>query len=429
VNRLLAVVTALSLVAGGCSASAEDGPVVVLASWTGGEETAFRQVLDAFEAETGIRYLYEGTRAVDQVLASDVQRGTPPDVAVLPNAGVLAKYQKSGALLPLDDALSAAVTRSFSAQWVTLQQIGTQKLYAVAVKADLKSLIWYNPARLTGIRPTTFEGLRAYAAGLTAAGGTPWCVGMGAPPTSGWPGTDWIEDILLHSAGPDKYRQWASGGLPWTSPEVEKAWQDWGSVLEPAAVRGGTAAALLTDFGDAGKAMFTEPPGCALEHQASFIMSRYQNIKRPDGTLPEPGTDFDFLSFPGRDVSEVAADLAGMFQDRPQARKLIEFLASEKAQRIWPSIPRANAFSANRQLGLDVYPDQVSRRVADTITSASALCFDASDLMPATMTGAFHRAVLEYLSNRDRLGTLLKQLEDVRKSIQPGEWLKIPCGQ
>ncbi|WET77221.1 ABC transporter substrate-binding protein [Amycolatopsis sp. QT-25] len=428
-NRLLAVVTALSLVAGGCSASAEAGPVVVLASWTGNEETAFRQVLDAFEAETGIRYLYEGTRAVDQVLASDVQRGTPPDVAVLPNAGVLAKYQKSGALLPLDDALSAAVTRSFSAQWVTLQQIGTQKLYAVAVKADLKSLIWYDPARLTGIRPTTFEGLRAYAAGLTAAGGTPWCVGMGAPPTSGWPGTDWIEDILLHSAGPDKYRQWASGGLPWTSPEVEKAWQDWGSVLEPAAIRGGTAAALLTDFGDAGKAMFTEPPGCALEHQASFVMSRYQNFQRPDGTLPEPGTDFDFLSFPGRDVSEVAADLAGMFQDTPQARKLIEFLASEKAQRIWPSIPRANAFSANRKLGLDVYPDQVSRRVADTITSAAALCFDASDLMPATMTGAFHRAVLEYLSNRDRLGTLLKQLEDVRKSIQPGEWLKIPCGQ
>ncbi|MFI7123713.1 ABC transporter substrate-binding protein [Amycolatopsis sp. NPDC049868] len=428
-KRLMAVLTALSLLAGGCSASAEDEPVVVLASWTGGEETAFRQVLDAFKADTGIDYLYEGTRAVDQVLASDVQRGTPPDVAVLPNAGVLAKYRKSGDLLPLGEDLSAAVTRSFSPQWVTLQQIGTEKLYAVAVKADLKSLIWYAPARMTGIRPTTFAALREYSAGLTAAGGTPWCVGMGAPPASGWPGTDWIEDILLHSAGPEKYWQWASGGLPWTSPEVKQAWLDWGSVLEPTAIRGGTAAALLTDFGDAGKPMFADPPGCALEHQASFIMSRYQNVKRPDGTFPKPGTDFDFLSFPGRDVSEVAADLAGMFQDTPQARKLMEFLASEKAQRIWPSIPRANAFSANRKLGLDVYPDQVSRRVADTITSASALCFDASDLMPATMTGAFHRAVLEYLSNRDRLDILLKQLDDVRKNIQPGEWLEIPCGQ
>ncbi|WP_409495531.1 ABC transporter substrate-binding protein [Amycolatopsis sp. cmx-11-12] len=428
-KRLLALVMALSLVAGGCSAPADGGTVVLLGPWTGDEANAFRQVLDAFTADTGIKHLYQGTRAVDQVLASDVQRGTPPDVAVLPNAGVLAKYQKSGDLLPLDDDLSAAVTRSFSPQWVALQKIGTQKLYAVAVKAELKSVIWYNPARLTGIHPTTFEGLRTYSAGLTAAGGTPWCVGMGAPPTSGWPGTDWIEDILLHSAGPEKYWQWASGSLKWTSPEVKQAWLDWGSLLEPAAIRGGTAAALLTDFGDAGKPMFTDPPGCVLEHQPSFIMSRYQNFKRADGTTPRPGTDFDFLTFPGRDVSEVAADLAGMFQDTPQARKLIQYLASEKAQRIWPSIPRASAFSANRELGLDVYTDQVSRKVADTITSAQALCFDASDLMPATMTGAFHRAVLEYLANRDRLNILLKQLDDVQKSIQPGEWLKIQCGQ
>ncbi len=428
-KRSLALIMALSLLAGGCSAPADDRPVVVLASWTDAEEDAFRQVLEAFTADTGISHLYQGTRAVDQVLASDVQRGTPPDVAVLPNAGVLAKYRKSGDLLPLGDDLSATVTRSFSPQWVALQKIGTQDLYTVAVKADLKSVIWYNPAKLTGIRPTTFEGLRAYSAGLTAAGGTPWCVGMGAPPASGWPGTDWIEDILLHSAGPEKYWQWASGSLAWESPEVKQAWLDWGSVLESAAIRGGAAAALLTDFGDAGKPMFAEPPGCVLEHQPSFIISRYEKVKRADGTAPRPGADFDFLSFPGRDVSEVTADLAGMFQDNPRARKLIEYLASEKAQRIWPSIPDASAFSVNRNLGLDVYTDQVRRKVADTLTSASALCFDASDLMPATMTGAFYRAVLEYLSNRDRLDILLRQLDDVRKSIQPGEWLKIECGQ
>ena len=428
-KRLLALLMTLSLLAGGCSASADDGTVVLLGPWTGDEANAFRQVLDAFTAETGIKHLYQGTRAADQVLAADVQRGTPPDVAVLSSAGVLAKYQKAGDLLPLDDDLTARMAGSFSPQWVNLQKIGTQKLYTVAVKAELKSAIWYNPARLTGIRPTTFDGLRTLSAGLTAAGGTPWCVGMGAPPKSGWPGTDWIEDILLHSAGPEKYWQWASGGLPWRSPEVRQAWVDWGSLVEPAAIRGGAAAALLTDFGDAGKPMFSNPPGCVLEHQASFIMSRYQAVKLADGTSPKPGADFDFLPFPGREISEVTADLAAMFQDNPRARKLIEYLASEKAQRIWPSNPDARAFSANRKLGLDLYPDHVSRKVADTITSAPALCYDASDLMPATMAGAFHRAVLEYLSNRDRLEILLKQLDDVRASIQQGEWLRIQCGQ
>jgi alpha-glucoside transport system substrate-binding protein len=175
--------------------------------------------------------------------------------------------------------------------------------------------------------------------------------------------------------------------------------------------------------------MFATPPGCVLEHQASFIMSRYQRFERADRTVPKPAADFDFLRFPGRDAYEVSADLAGMFRDTPQARRLIEYLASEKAQRIWPSIQGASAFSANRKAGLDVYQDRVSRKVGETLTSATALCFDASDLMPATMTGAFYRAVLEYLSNPTRLDILLKQLEAVRKSIPDGDWLNIPCGQ
>lgn len=428
-KRLLAVVTALSLLAGGCSASADEGTVTVLASWTGEEETAFLRLLDAFKADTGIDYNYQGTRAIEQVLAADVQRGAAPDVAVLPNPGVLAKYEKSGDLLPLDGVLEGAAGDSYGQQWLALQKIGTSRQYAVAVKADLKSLIWYNPAQLTGPKPTTWADLVAFGADLTAKGGTPWCVGMGAPPTSGWPGTDWIEDILLHSAGRGPYRAWSAGKLEWTSPEITQAWRDWGSVVAvPGAIRGGTAAALLTDFADAGKPMFTNPPGCALEHQASFIMSRYQ-LKRADGTSPRPGTDFDFLRFPGRDAYEVSADLAGMFRDTPEARRLIAYLASEKAQRIWPGIPGASAFSVHPKVGPDVYADPVSRRIADTLTSASELCFDASDLMPATMSGAFHRAVLEYLSNPDRLDILLAQLEKIRLSISKDQWLDIPCGQ
>lgn len=428
-KRLLTVIMVLSLFAGGCSGTGDDGKVTVLASWTGDEEKAFKQVLDAFEADTGISYNYQGTRAVEQVLASDVQRGAAPDVAVLPNPGVLAKYQKSGDLLPLDGVLEGAAGDSYGQQWLALQKIGKTKQYAVAVKADLKSLIWYNPAQMTGPKPTTWADLVAFGANLTAKGGTPWCVGMGAPPTSGWPGTDWIEDILLHSAGRVSYWAWSSGKLAWTSAEIEQAWRDWGSVVAvPGAVRGGTAAALFTDFADAGKPMFTKPPGCALEHQASFVMSRYQ-LKRADGTSPRPGTDFDFLRFPGRDAYEVSADLAGMFRDTPEARRLIAYLSSEKAQRIWPGIPSASAFSVHPKVGPDVYADPVSRRIAETLTSVPDLCFDASDLMPAPMSGAFHRAVLEYLSNPERLNVLLAQLEKIRMSIPADQWLDIPCGQ
>jgi len=417
---LLALVAVL-LGSVACSAAGK-GTVVVLASWTGAEEQDFRKVLQAFTGKTGIEFDYQGTRALDQVLASDVQHGTPPDVAVLPNPGSLAGYVHQGKIKPLGDVLGEQSTGS----WQTLEKVGTTQQYAVAVKADLKSAIWYATANLPGPKPATWAELLALSGKLTADGRTPWCLGLGAPPTSGWPGTDWIEDILLHTAGPDFYRRWAAGRVAWTAPEIRKAWADWGELVTPGgAVRGGAPAALLTDFGDAGRPLFTTPPGCLLEHQASFIMGNY---RRADNTVPEPAKDFDFFRFPGPEVSEVSADLAGMFHDTPQARELMRFLASDEAQRIWPGIHRGRVFSVDTTV-TGVYDDPVSRRVAEILTaSRQPLCFDASDLMPATMTGAFYRAVLEYLNDPGRLDDLLKQLETVRNP-STGDWVDVPCGQ
>jgi alpha-glucoside transport system substrate-binding protein len=404
------------------------GRVAVLASWTGAEEDDFRTVLRAFTTATGIEVDYQGTRALDQVLASDVQRGTAPDVAVLPNPGSLATYARRGKLKPLDALLGPQP--GYGKQWLDLEKAGTGQQYAIAVKADLKSAIWYDVTDLRGARPGTWDELLTLSRQLTADGRTPWCLGMGAPPTSGWPGTDWIEDILLHSAGPDTYRQWSAGKLSWNSSQVRQAWVDWGALVAvPGAVRGGAPAALLTDFGDAGRGLFTRPAGCVLEHQASFVMGGYSAMKRTDGSSPRPGRDFAFFPFPGPAVSEVSADLAAMFHDTPQARELMKYLASDQAQRIWPGIHRGSVFSVDRNVG-GVYDDVVSRQVSSTLTSPQQrLCFDASDLMPATMTGAFYRAVLEYLNDPSRLDTLLADLDTVRRSVPADEWLNVPCGQ
>lgn len=395
-----------------CASSGSAGTVQVLASWTGGEEKSFRAVLDAFEAEENIRVEYVGTRAVGQVLQSDVQQGSPPDIAVLPSPGELASYARDGYLVPLDDIVEERGDE-YSGQWLQLEKAATRHRFAVAVKADLKSMIWYNPRVMTGPKPTTGEE-------LLALGAEQWCLGMGAPPDSGWPGTDWIEDVLLHQAGPKAYRDWASGKLEWTSDAVRQAWTTWRQLLPSNRAK----SALLTDFGDAGRPMFAQPPGCRLDHQASFIMGTY----RGDGH--EAGRDFDFFPFPAFGSQPpawvVSADLAAMFNDTPQARKLISFLASERAQRIWPQ--NGGAFSVNRKVGQSVYGDAVSKKVADALTTASTLCFDASDMMPTTVRAAFYRAVLEYLDDPNRLEALLGKLETVRRNAPNDEWLDFPCG-
>jgi alpha-glucoside transport system substrate-binding protein len=303
------------------------------------------------------------------------------------------------------------------------------------VKANAKSIIWYNPKQMPELAQVPESKIQAWDQLVTRVetiaktGGTPWCMGMGSTPTSGWPGTDWIEDILLHQFGTEIYQKWASGQLPWTSTEVSKAWQDWGGITATTSSR----SALLTDWGDAGRSMFTNPPGCYLHHQNSFVIANYQTYSKD----LKPGVDFDFFRFPDFNshlggAFEVSADLAGMFNDTPQARKLISYLAAAKAQAIWPH-SGGGAFSVNKNVTPSVYQDDVSKRITQELTTAKALCYDAADLMPATMRNAFYRAVLEYLSDPNQpkqLNQLLDKLEQVRKiTVERKEWLNIPCGQ
>ncbi|WP_103347576.1 ABC transporter substrate-binding protein [Amycolatopsis sp. CA-128772] len=428
-KRCAGLALAAVLLLSGCSGATGAAEVTVLGPWTGDEQVAFQRVLDGFTRETGIITRYQGTRAQNQVLRGDLQQGTPPDVAVLSNPAELAGYARSGQLEPLNGVLGAEATAAYSPQWLKLQQLGGDAVYTVAVKADLKSIVWYTPRSFPGPAPSTWDELLAASRQLSAAGQRPWCLGMGAPPNSGFPGTDWLEDILLHRAGPQAYSSWAAGRLAWTDQAVVDAWRSWGAlVLAPGAVRGGSTAALLTSFADAGRALFADPPGCALEHLGSFAIGGYTAVARPAGP-PAPDRDFRFFPFPGSGdagPSEVSADLAGMFHDTPAARRLMVYLAGEDGQRIWPS--GGTTFSVHqRLLGQDVYRSDVARRIATTLAKGTDLCFDASDVMPSAMTSAFYQAVLEYLAHPDRLDTLLAELEQVRRGIGHEQWLDLPC--
>ena len=431
-SSLLSLVLAFVLGLCACSSAGSGRSITVLASWTGQEQEAFQRVLDGFERQTGIKVNYTGTRALSQLLSADVQKGQPPDVAVVPSPGELSGYVKNGDVQPVDDVLGDHPENSYSRQWLELMRLGRDKVYAVPVKTDLKSIVWYDPAAFPYQPPTSWEQLTAISDDLRAHSRTPWCLGMGATPVSGWPGTDWIEDILLHQSGPVIYEQWASGKLAWTSAEVKQAWTTWGQAIQ---VQGGALPALLTNFGDAGRPMFTNPQGCSLEHQGSFNVGTYKALSR-NGQKLLPGKDFKYFPFPalapaGDGSTEVSADLAAMFQPSDDARAFMKYLAGDEAQRAWPSL--GTAFSANNQVVRDtanpVYTDDVSKSIARSLTSEHALCYDASDLMPARMSDAFSLAVLEFLGKPGSLDSLLGNLDKVRVNSQSNDQLDAACGR
>ena len=434
---ILLLPSAIGLTA--CGGADSGNSITVLGKWTGEEEKGFLAMVESFEKTTGLSVNYIGTRDADAVLASGLKNGDPPELAVLASPGELREQAAAGTLVPLDDALDRKqLRRDYKPTWLDLMQAkgpsAQRHFYAVIVKAALKSAIWYSPAnlppaarRMLTLPKLTWNRLSRLTAQLAAAGRRPWCMGMEDTSNSGWPGTDWVEDIVLHQAGRATYDGWVAGTVPWASPAIRRAWETFGQVLRSrAAGRDAVRSLLLTNFGSAGQPMFQRSPGCFLEHQGSFITgfyARHELGSAPAGRAhPQPGTDFDFVRFPRfesviRRSDQVAGDLLAMFRDTPEARRLIAYLATPQAQAAWIRRAGSTAISASHRVPSRLYPDPVSRRVARALTGATDVRFDASDSMPRVMAAAFTRAVLEYVSDPSRLSHLLRQLDTVRRAV------------
>lgn len=391
----------------GVRALGREPTVTLLANWTGDDERNLRQaVIEPFERKYHVHVDYQGSSAESQVLGADVEAGTPPDVVVLTGPGELADYAGQKQLQPLDGLIPR---EDFGASWAT--PLADGHVYWFPLKADLKSIVWY-PAG-------TSEAERRRARDDPAQ----WCVGMGSGATSGWPGTDWIEDILLQQHGPGVYQSWAGGRLSWRSPQVRRAWTTWGRLMGA-----GTSSSLLrrtlqTGYAEASAPVTATPRGCTLEHQASFIRTQSTAWSQVDGRYA-PSSDL----IPGStadDSWEVSGDLVALLHTTPQARQLIRYLSSPTAQRAWATAE--SAFSVDTRAQPTTTGPTWHHTLATTLLSPSAThCFDASDAMPPTIRDAFAEAAIDYLAHPGHLDSLLTTLETLRQA--PGQtWLPAVC--
>jgi alpha-glucoside transport system substrate-binding protein len=400
------------------------GSVTVLATWGGEEQDSFLAMVKPFEDATGVKMDYTGTRDLNAVLTTRVQGGNPPDLAGLPGPGQMAQYAQEGYLVDLSTVLDMSTYQQQYAQtWIDLAS-SNGTLVGIFMKASVKGLIWYDPKvwDSNGYQiPDTWDQMMTLSSNIKDAGNTPWCVALESGSASGWPGTDWLEDIVLRQSGKDVYDQWWQGKIKWTSPEIKQAWQTWGDIVATEGmVYGGPNAMLTTNFGQVGNGLFTTPPNCYMVHQASFITSFFTD----NNPGVQPVTDFDFFGFPNFQANapvstEMAGDLFGMFNDTPQAAALLRYLTTPEAQDIW--VKRGGAISPNKDVPLDTYPDELSKKAAERLTSAEIAVFDASDLMPEAMNNAFWQAILSYVQDPTSLDSILQNLDSVQASAYSGQ--------
>jgi alpha-glucoside transport system substrate-binding protein len=391
------------------------GSVSVIGVWAGDELDSFTAMVKPFEDQTGVKVNFEGTRDLNTVLATRVQAGNPPDVAGLPGPGQMIEFANAKKLVALDGVLDMNTMRDqYPDSMLKLAQVGG-KQYGIFIKAALKGPMWYDPKNFQAKNyqvPKTWDDLMTLSKNIANSGTTPWCIGLENAAASGWPGTDWIEDILLRQSGPDVYDKWVNGTQKWSSAEVKEAFTTWGQIVgDPKMVYGGKQGMLTTSFGDSANPMFANPPKCYLHHQASFITSF---ITKANPNL-KAGEDFNFFMTPDIKPQYAGAvtgagDLFGMFKETPQSRALIQYLVTPEAQSIW--VKRGGALSANKKV--TDYPDKISADSAKALTAAKIFRFDGSDLMPKEMNDAFWRAILDFVNDPSRVDSILSNLDSVQ---------------
>ncbi|WNM34428.1 extracellular solute-binding protein [Streptomyces sp. Li-HN-5-11] len=407
-SRLARCVLALTvlLAAAGCGGDRSGDSVTIMVPWSGDEFAAFYAVVKTFEKDTGVRVNVQVTRALTQQLDAAVGAGAPPDLAILPSVGAIYTYAAGAkGLKPLGRA-----TDTFLQPFQGLTKMGDD-VYALPVKVDVKSLVWFRPALVR--RPPVPAGLQDYSKGHPGT----WCLGLESGPTSGWPGADWIADLVLSGRGVGAYEEWLSGKRPWN--QVAQAWSSWRTLV-------GTSAkgAPTQMYSAAARGMTTKPPKCSLAHGALSAMGF-------DAKDVQKGR-YDFVPSSATHRLEVSADFVGKFTTgNANADALAAYLAGSKAQQAWVDQPGGYAFSANTRV-THYANGGVQQRIAEMLRphSGYTLCFGAADAMAPDVSAAFYRAVLIYAEQGGTdPSSLLGKLDQLQQKLGRSGKSPVPSGR
>ncbi|MCV6824476.1 MULTISPECIES: ABC transporter substrate-binding protein [Halocynthiibacter] len=392
--------------------------ISVFGPWLGLERDRFNAVIAYFEEATGANVEYAGSDSFEQQILIDTEGGSAPNIAVFPQPGLAASLAAKGLLAPLTSEDADWVRDNFGAgqSWVDLatfaDENGDDQLFGMFYRADLKSLVWYVPENFedSGYEiPQTMEELKALTDQIVADGGTPWCIGLGSGAATGWPATDWVEDLLLRTAEPSVYDQWVANEIPFDDPAIVAAIEEFGAFARnDDYVAGGAGAVASTDFRDSPKGLFASPPQCYMHRQASFIPAFF-----PEDTMM--GEDADFFYFPSYESKDLGKPVLGagtvmtITNDSKGARAFMEFLKAPIAHEAW--MAQGGFLTAHSGVNTAVYENDAQRKMGDILLNADTFRFDGSDLMPGAIgAGAFWTGMVDYAGGKDAT--------EVAKSIQ-----------
>jgi alpha-glucoside transport system substrate-binding protein len=395
------------------------GTVNVLNAMEPNEAEAVQAAVDENLENADYAVEIEASADFEEQFAIRSEGGTL-DIALVPQPGTVIQQAQAGTILSLEDLGIdvAALQEQYGEYLFTLVEHEGEH-YGIPTNVNLKSMVWYPKDDFDAAGytvPTTWDEMLALSDQIVADGGTPWCVGFESGGATGWPATDWMEDIMLRTAGVDVYDQWVAHEIPFNDPAVVNAAEVFGEVMfTEGYVLGGAADTPSISFGSAPLPMFEDPPGCWLHRQATFIIGA-----APFPEDAEAGVDYDWFPLPPIDQEGTlyAGEFAvvGTAGNREEVIDFVQQFAGEAIQCAQGADPASSRISANIDVGPDCYANEILADSAAILTDAIANDtgrFDASDLMPGEVgAGSFWTGMVTYMQEGpDSLQSVLDEIE------------------
>jgi len=421
--KLMATVSAVALAAGlaACGGGGDEGEgddeVTIWMALDAPVVEGIQTQIDAKAKDEGITVKVERVDSIDKLIKTSIASGDTPDIALLPQPGVVASVVELGAAFPLDDVLDTDQLETDMVAGALDSGMVDDKLYGLLTSMNVKSLLFYPKKAFEEAgyaEPNSLDELTALADKIKADGGTPWCLTMESGDATGWVATDWFEDLVMRFGGADYYNQWVAHEVPFNDATVKEAGEYFEGVFSPEGnVYGGREAITATAFGDAARPMFDAAgPSCWLLKQGSFFVGA---DFLPEEILANVDDELGVAAFPpaeagGENPVLGGGDLAVLMSDDEASKKAINMLATVDIGN--EAAPVSSFISPFKEFDSSLYPSETTKEIAQVAYDSTAFLFDGSDSMPAAVgAGSFWKEMTAWINGDEDLDKALDNIE------------------
>jgi len=400
------------------SGQASGSTVTVWASVDPPVIEGLKKGLEPLAKAQGITVNWQRVDNINQIIQTKIQSGDVPDIAMIPQPGVVADIVNRGKATALDDVVDLAALKTSMVPGTLEAGTVNGKLYGLLVSANTKSFVWYPKKAFekAGYKaPESLDELNALTEKIKAdkTATAPWCLGIESQAATGWPATDWFEDLVMRYGGADGYNKWVKHETKFDSDLVKQAAAQFEKIaFTEGNVLGGRKSIVSNAFGQAGNPMFDAKPGCMLYKQGSFITGFFP--KNVQANLEDEVGVFYFPPAQAGGEKPIlgGGDLAVLLKNNAGARAVMKLLGDKKVGE--PAVTAGTSFlSPHKDFDVSLYKGKIAQDVAKITYSSSIFLFDGSDQMPGAVgAGTFWKDMTAWISGQQDLATALKNIDE-----------------